>query len=259
MGLEYFYRNCWKKILFDLGASDLLLRNAARLNIDLMDLNYLILSHGHYDHTWGLDDWLKKRAGIPGKIENKPVLLAHPAVLQPKFRDNLTEFGMLTSKITLQSYFYPIFSNEPVPITEKLIFLGQIQRQFAFENQRPLGKTLEPDGSLADDFIIDDTALAYQTTEGLIIITGCSHSGICNIIEHARRICNEPRVVDIIGGFHLFGLKNNDRQLEKTLAYFKELNSGQIHPCHCTDLKTKIALAQVSKVDEVSVGLTVKY
>lgn len=258
-GLSVFIETGDQKILFDLGASDLFLRNAVRLNIDLMHLNYLVLSHGHYDHTWGLEYWLKQCAGIPNKTENQPTLLAHPLALKPKFRGDMTEFGILTSEIILTRYFKTIFSKEPVYLTENLIFLGEIQRQFEFENNHPLGKTLEPDGSLTDDYLIDDTALVYKTTQGLVIITGCSHSGICNIIEYARKICNEERVVDIIGGFHLQGLKSGDGRLEETLAYLKKLNPKQMHPCHCTDLKAKIAMAQEMELTEVRVGFTAEY
>jgi 7,8-dihydropterin-6-yl-methyl-4-(beta-D-ribofuranosyl)aminobenzene 5'-phosphate synthase len=76
---------------------------------------------------------------------------------------------------------------------------------------------------------------------------------------YAREVCGEARVVDIIGGFHLLELKPGDRQLDGTLAYLKELNPAQIHPCHCTDLKAKIGLAQVTQLEEVTAGLTMEF
>lgn len=90
-----------------------------------------------------------------------------------------------------------------------------------------------------------------------MIITGCSHSGICNIIEYAREVSHEERVVDIIGGFHLLELESEDQQLKETLSYLKGLNLSRIHPCHCTDLRAKIALAQDNQLMEVKVGLTI--
>lgn len=123
-GLSLFIEVEKQKILFDLGASDLFLRNAVWLNIDLMNLDYLILSHGHYDHTWGLDYWLKHRAKIPRKVGTQPTFLAHPFALNPKFRDDMTEFGMITSEIILKRFFKTVFSKEPVHLTEKLIFKG---------------------------------------------------------------------------------------------------------------------------------------
>ena len=95
--------------------------------------------------------------------------------------------------------------------------------------------------------------MVYKSSQGLVIITGCSHSGICNIIEYARKICKESRVSDIIGGFHF--LKPKKMLLRKTLDYMKQLKPGAVHACHCTDLKSKIALAEVVNLEEVGVGL----
>jgi Metal-dependent hydrolases of the beta-lactamase superfamily II len=257
-GLSIFIESGGRSILFDLGASDLFLRNAVKLDLDLMHPDYLVLSHGHYDHTWGLDFWLKQYLAATDKPDKQPVLVAHPLALHPKYRDNMTEFGALASETTLKRNLKTMFFKEPAYLTEKLLFLGEIKRRFDFENCRPLGKTLGPDGALVDDYLVDDSALVYKTKEGIAIITGCSHSGICNIVEYAREVCNEERVIDVIGGFHLLGLASDDRQLEGTLAYFNELKPVHIHPCHCTDLKAKIALARVTRVEEVSAGFAME-
>ena len=112
-------------------------------------------------------------------------------------------------------------------------------------------------GREVDDFLLDDTALAYKSPKGLVIITGCSHSGICNIVEYARKVCGDGRVVDITGGFHL--LDPNREQLQGTMAYFEALNPNCVHACHCTDLASKIALSGVVPVKEVGVGLALEY
>lgn len=70
-----------------------------------------------------------------------------------------------------------------------------------------------------DDYILDDSALVYNSTQGIFIITGCSHSGICNIIEYAKRVCNNQNVLGVIGGFHLFDV---DIRLKSTIQYFAE-------------------------------------
>jgi 7,8-dihydropterin-6-yl-methyl-4-(beta-D-ribofuranosyl)aminobenzene 5'-phosphate synthase len=93
----------------------------------------------------------------------------------------------------------------------------------------------------------------------LNIITECSHSGICNIVEHAREVCRKNRVLDIIGGFHLLGLKKDDPGLTGVWRYFQELNPPRIHPCHCTDLQSKLALSWVYDVQKVVCRLQLKY
>lgn len=96
-----------------------------------------------------------------------------------------------------------------------------------------------------------------MSDNGLVIITGCSHAGICNIIEYAKKVCNEERVYDVIGGFHL--LKPSQYKLSNTVGYLEKCQPHAIYPCHCTDLHSKISLAQVTNVEDVGVGLVVEY
>jgi 7,8-dihydropterin-6-yl-methyl-4-(beta-D-ribofuranosyl)aminobenzene 5'-phosphate synthase len=257
-GLSFFIEADDKNILFDLGASDLFLRNAARLKIDLMRLDYLILSHGHYDHTWGLDYLFRLYLTAQLPREKRPSLIAHPGALVPKFRDDGNEFGMTQSRTVLERNFTTVLTKEPFRLAENLIFLGEIPRKFGFEAQKPLGRTRAGD-TLTPDRLWDDTALAYKTPQGLIIITGCSHSGICNIIEYAREVCGDQRVFDVVGGFHLKDRQRTDPQLMETAHYLEQLALDQIHPCHCTDLQTKIALAETVNVREVYSGLTLEF
>ena len=90
-----------------------------------------------------------------------------------------------------------------------------------------------------------------------MIITGCSHSGICNIVEYARKVTGEPRVVDIIGGFHL--LEPSAQQLQRTLEYLQVIKPEQVHVCHCTDLPSKIALGRLLPLKEVGVELVLTF
>jgi len=90
-----------------------------------------------------------------------------------------------------------------------------------------------------------------------VIITGCSHSGICNITEYARKVCDEKRIIAIIGGLHL--LNPPKAQLAGTAEYIKKLNLTSLYACHCTDFHSKCALAKVAPVKEVGVGLCVKF
>ena len=108
-----------------------------------------------------------------------------------------------------------------------------------------------------DDFLVDDTALVHQSDMGLVVITGCSHSGICNIIEQAMRITGDDRIVDVIGGFHL--LNPSPAQLEGTIAYMEDIQPSQLHACHCTGMRAKNALARVANLQETGSGLILEY
>ena len=258
-GVSYFIRDGDRTILFDVGYSDIFIRNAWRMaEVDLLNIDFLVLSHGHLDHTWGLTSLVRlhTEAAIELQDHKKPVLVAHPDVFQTKTLGDLPEIGSLVSEEKLSGHFRIQLSKDPVWLTDRLVFLGEIERKNAFEAKSPIGKVLK--GGLAkDDYLIDDSAMAYKTSKGLVIITGCSHAGICNIVERAKDICQDDRVLDIVGGFHL--LDPSEVQLQGTLAYMEALQPVEIHACHCTDLHSKIALAQVVNLKDTGVGTTLEY
>lgn len=257
-GASYLIEDKGTKVLFDVGYSDAFVKNARKLSMNLRDVDFVVLSHNHLDHTWGLIPLI--RLYTEGMIENlsvkKPTLVTHPLTLSSRKFGALPEIGSLLSEDKLSGYFSVELSREPVMLTERLMFLGEIERTNDFEARNPIGRILDS-GVEKDDFVFDDSALAYKSSAGLVIITGCSHAGICNIIEYARKVCREERVVDIVGGFHL--LDPSVAQLEKTIAYMESLGPATVHACHCTDLNSKIALSRVVDLKEVGVGMTLEY
>ena len=257
-GVSYLIEDDGTKVLFDVGYSDAFIVNARKLCIDLLDVDCVVLSHGHLDHTWGLVPLIRlyTEAMIEGQRAKRPALVTHPATLSSRKLGDLAEIGSLLSEDKLSDHFDLKLSREPVYLTERLVFLGEIERANAFEAKHPIGKILES-GVAKDDYLIDDSALAFKSSEGLVIITGCAHAGICNIVEYARKVCGEDSVIDIIGGFHL--LNPSAEQLQGTLAYMESLRPGSVHACHCTDLNSKIALSNVVDLKEVGVGLTLEY
>lgn len=256
-GIALYIEQGGKRILLDVGYSDIFIKNAQKMNIDLRVLDYVVLSHGHLDHTWGLDPLV--RLYVESKIESiphkKPTVLAHPLAFFSKKFDEM-EIGSLISQDKLSKNFPIKLSKDPIWLTERILFLGEIERKNDFEGKKPIGSIIKPDGE-EPDYLYDDTALVYKSAQGLVIITGCSHSGICNIIEQAKKLCKEERVIDIVGGLHL--LDPSKEQLQGTLEYLKQLNPKQMHACHCTDLNSKIALSEVVNLKEVGVGLVLEY
>jgi len=257
-GVSYFIEDGSKKILFDVGYSDLFIENAFKMGIDLLDLDFLVLSHGHLDHTWGLDPLVKlfTEAKIEGIDHKKPTLVAHPDAFLSRKVGGLGEIGPLLSEKELSRHLEMALGKEPSWLTDRLVFLGEIERENDFEARTPLGKISREEGE-EDDFLMDDSALSYLSVEGLVIISGCSHSGICNITGQARRVSGKRRVLDVVGGLHL--LDPPERQMRETLRYFERLRPCEVHACHCTDLASKVALAGVANLKEVGVGLVLEY
>lgn len=257
-GVSYFIEADGKKVLFDVGYSDAFVRNAQKMQIDLLDIDLIILSHGHLDHTWGMMPLIQHytEGMIEKRAVKRPRLVAHPGVLDRRKHQDAPEIGAVLNADVLGRFFDLQWSRGVVRLTDNLFFLGTIERSNDFEAQKPLGVVIQ-DGQEVDDFLLDDTALVYKSPQGLDIITGCSHSGICNMVEYARKVCGDGRVVDVIGGFHL--LEPSAQQLQGTIDYLANVKPEIVHACHCTDLKSKIELAGSLPLKEVGVGLVLTY
>ena len=238
-GLSFYIEEGENKVLFDTGYSDVFMSNAKLMNIDLSKINYLILSHGHNDHTGGLKV-------LKDEDLSNVKLIAHPFVFEKKEHNGLDISSPVElSELKVKEY---IDGTDMVKISDKLYFLGQIKRVTDFENN-PVGlKTL----TKTPDYLEDDSALVYLADDGLFIITACSHSGICNIIEQAKRVFNDNRIIGVIGGFHLL---KKDKQLDETVVYLGKQNIKDLYPCHCVSLYAKHKMYETCNVHEVGVGL----
>ncbi len=253
-GLSFFIEADGKRVLLDAGYSDVFLHNAVRLGINLRELDELVLSHGHVDHTWGLEPLIRLylEAAIEGLRLKRPRLSAHPDCFVTRSEEHLPEIGSLQSLSKLNEQFMLNLTPAPFRLTKSLHFLGAVPRRFAFEAMQPMGE-IRQSGLSIPDLIPDDTALACETGRGLVVITGCAHAGVCNTVEYAREVTGVDKVVDVIGGMHL--LNASRERLEQTADYLEKLNLEAFHPCHCTDLQAKIALARRLPVLEVGVGM----
>jgi 7,8-dihydropterin-6-yl-methyl-4-(beta-D-ribofuranosyl)aminobenzene 5'-phosphate synthase len=257
-GVAYHLQDGSTNILFDCGYSDAFIRNSEKMGIHLLDLDFVVLSHGHLDHTWGLYHLIKlyTEARMEKVDCDNPILVAHPSAFLTRTVGDIPEIGSLISEDKLSCHFNMRLERDPLWLTDNLVFLGEVERTNGFEAMVPIGRIIR-DGVEEDDHVIDDSALVYTSPEGLVIVTGCSHAGICNIIDYAKKVCGDDRVVDIIGGFHLTG--SSYEQLQGTLEYMKELQPGTVHAAHCTDLNSKIMLSRVVDLREVGVGLRLAY
>ncbi len=221
-------------ILFDTGYSDVFLRNAEKMNIDLTKITKIIFSHGHNDHTKGVEHLLNLKQDIE--------VIAHPNVDEKKVYEGL-DVSMPLKLKDFPGNFKITTTKEPLKISDNMWFLGEIKREV--QQVKPLG----------DDYLYDDSALLYVGDSKITIITGCSHSGICNIVEQAKRVSGIDDIEIIIGGFHML---NNPDLNNEVCNYLSLENVEVIYPCHCTDLLAKIQLSKVCNIKEVGVGLIIE-
>jgi len=256
--LSIFIQDEDKSTLFDAGYSDAFLKNAQRLGIDLLHLDWIALSHGHFDHTWGLDILIRHyyEAATHKQDHSWPKMLAHPKVFASRNRKECRQTGMLIAEDKLASQFDMTITTEPFWLTEKLVFLGEVERTVDFEPVAAIGERFEADGPVSDN-IPDDTGLAYVSDKGLIVIAGCAHVGICNTIEKAKQVTGVDDVHTVLGGFHL--QKAKPERLDPTTEYLAALDLKQLYACHCTDLAAKIALARKCPVMEAGSGFSLEF
>lgn len=221
-------------ILFDAGYSKVgVLHNLEMLKLDLGEIESLVVSHRHMDHTAGLYALLDRIA--------QPIdLVVHPeAFLYERYlrlKDGrMIRFPKILSREKLEAYSVTVRESEgPLLIAGKGIAVtGRVERTTAFEK----GMTnafMEKDGRMEQDPVADDQALIIHLKgRGLVVISGCSHAGIINTITYARKITGIEKVYAVLGGFHLTG-PAYEPIIGDTIAALKEMAPGVIVPMHCT-------------------------
>lgn len=238
-GLSYLINHNNTNVLFDVGHSNLFQENAEKMGINLKDtVDTVVLSHGHWDHGNGLVNF-----------SSKP-LITHPSAFIKRYRKDGSPVGLNISKQEVEQIYDLHLHAKPFLIAEGIMYLGEIPRINDFESQT----TPFVDDKGQPDFIPDDSALVVMNKGALNIISGCAHSGICNIIEYAKKMthCNEVNAV--IGGFHL---KHNNKQTIETIAYFQKNNINFIRPSHCTGFDAMRAFAQSFDIQPITTGTVI--
>ncbi len=241
-GLSYLIESNGKTILFDTGHTDVFLKNAALLGINIKKLvDVIVLSHGHWDHGDGLKH-----------ITDLPLITHHDSFVKRFRKNDNTNIGLALTRHQISKKFKLIETKWPYKIGEGIYFLGEIPRINKFESQT----TTFVDDKNEPDFVLDDSALAIIENNELIIVTGCSHSGICNIIEHAKTVSGIQKVKAVIGGFHL---KHNNKQTQQTIEYFQKEDIKTIYPSHCTELPALASFYNAFKIEQLKTGMLLNF
>ena len=175
--VSYYIEDEGTCMLFDVGYSDLFMKNLESFGIDIDSIKTIVISHGHDDHARGLKYYFNQTH------KNKISILAHPDAFKEKIAGNLKICSPILED-ELKEKCNLMLSKEPVRLSKNITFLGEIPQVKNFEERTPIGKQMTND-ILINDYVMDDTALVYKSENGIYVITGCSHSGICNIVEYA--------------------------------------------------------------------------
>lgn len=232
-GLSLLLDDGDKRVLFDTGKDLAFLTNAEKLNIDIASIETIVISHGHYDHFGGLT---KLDASY---FNQRPTVVAHPHIFS--HRKSALFFGSksllfkrlnpLFDRKALEAQFTFHLTTEPYRLSDRLIYSGEVpNRQVNKRYGVILGENNQTDDYVLDDYVLDDSFLVWQGNNGLVIITGCSHSGIESIIQRAKEITGNQQIQAVIGGLHLrlaskAALDRAKKAIEPDM---------QIYGCHCT-------------------------
>lgn len=230
-----------RRILFDTGEhTDVVLKNAKTLKLDLTTVTDVVLSHWHSDHTGGFltlrRDVLKKapqalsrthvgdgiflpRRGVPPGVELNPMVR-----IKPEYEQTGGTF---------------VIHSKPAELYPGVWLTGPVPRRNPERNWSGRAQVVLPTGTV-EDTIQDDMALIIDTGPGLVVVTGCGHAGVINIIEQARELVRPARVHALIGGVHLFNA--SEQSLSWTAERLRDFGIDHLLGAHCTGIETMFRL-----------------
>lgn len=216
--------------LFDTGQMNSFLHNAEHMGIDLAKVEKIFFSHGHYDHTGGLYHYLKRF--------HKTTVICHPNLFHKKFvvvNGERLEIGCPHEEDELRAMGAEfIFKATPYHLSDNILSSGEIPRVDDYEktDEEYQERVLE---SYIHDELHDDMALILKTERGLIVLTGCGHSGPINTLKHAMRITGVNEIYALMGGMHL--TRSSMEKIEKIGHALTQINPRYIVPLHCTGFR----------------------
>lgn len=238
-GLSIYIEVDNKRILFDTGQSGKFIENAEKLNVDLKKLDYVAISHGHFDHSGGLERLIKE--------ENPDIeLYLGDGFFNKKY--SLREDGDYSylgntfdeSFLKKSNISFQYVREDITKLTENLMIFTNFKREEEFENTNPLMYLKEGENYIKDEFL-DEISLGIKTSKGLVVIVGCSHVGVLNIINTIEDRTG-LKIYGLIGGTHL--VKEDDEKINKIIEYLKEKEIKLIGACHCTGKQGETMLEQ---------------
>jgi 7,8-dihydropterin-6-yl-methyl-4-(beta-D-ribofuranosyl)aminobenzene 5'-phosphate synthase len=231
------------RLLFDTGVSpDGMVENMRRMDIAAGDVEVVVCSHGHFDHTTGLDGLARAvgRANLPVVIH--PEFWSRRRIALPG-RDPW-ELPTTSRKALEQAGFDIVEAQKPSFLFEgSVLVTGEVARTTDFETGFPVHEALRGGSWEPDPLILDDQALVIHVRgQGLVVLTGCGHAGVVNIVRYARHLTGVEAVHAVMGGFHLTG-GLFESIIPATVEALAELGPDVVVPAHCSGWKAASALA----------------
>ena len=231
-GLSLFIKTPKNKILFDFGSSDIFLYNAQRMDINLNDLDVVVCSHGHYDHSGGFADFVSKY-----KIKK---LITGEGFFEPKYRADDSKFAYIgnpfNKQLLLDNNIEHIECKDVYKIDDNCYVFSGFKRTTPYEEASSNFVCGNLNEDMKVDNFNDEICLVIKTDNELCLLTACSHPGIVNMVKSVGEYFNS-NVTGIYGGIHL--VEADDERIKNTIADMKKLGLKKAGFCHCSGNKVK--------------------
>jgi 7,8-dihydropterin-6-yl-methyl-4-(beta-D-ribofuranosyl)aminobenzene 5'-phosphate synthase len=238
-GLSMFIEADGLRVLFDTGAGVAAVHNARLIGVDFKQVDKIVISHGHHDHTGGLRDVLKT-------MRKEVEVIAHPDIWASKYgrrgKDPVHFAGVHFRQELLENLGARFnLTREPVRLTPHFLTTGEIPMVSGYEE---IDSSLfdNTSGEMLPDAMNDDLAMVLDTDYGLVVILGCAHRGIINTLRRAQKLTGKELVYAAIGGTHL--LNASAERLQKTVAELQEMGVQYLGVSHCTGFEASAYLAR---------------
>jgi len=236
-GLAYLIETGGHRILFDTGSGQTLFGNAQAMGVDLTKLESIVISHGHSDHTGGLEKTLQ----TCGPVD----LFIHPGAFAARYWKEGSRVGKENNPVSRDQLKGRVRTlhetSKPASVCEGVMVTGEVPRRVEFEDTG-LGGVFFLDADLkTPDLILDDQALFFRIPEGVVVILGCAHAGVVNTIQYVSQLTGEDKIYAVMGGSHLVSASAD--RLQKTIAAFRQYDLQKIMLCHCTGVRAYSELA----------------
>lgn len=228
-GLSLYIETDGMKILFDTGQSGDFIKNAKLLKINLSKLDYIVLSHGHYDHTGGFRK-------LVDEAYNSYKLIVGKSFFNSKYKivgkDNYKYIGNSFDKeyVHQNNMVVKHIKEDVFYITENVMIFSNFKKSNNFEQINKIFQIKQNEKYVVDNFS-DEIVLVVKHEKGLVVIVGCSHVGIINILETIIERTGMS-IYGIVGGTHL--VEADEQRLKTTMNYFKEKSICILAMSHCT-------------------------